>query len=72
MSGLKVEISWDSAHEIASNYLKDMTESLTMDYYKRKAGEGYAIFDIDPDADLKLLKEHIKAFETVLKYCGEN
>ena len=67
---MKVEfdLDYDEADRITVNSLKDLLGILENDLELRKAGTGMAIFDADKDKDVKLLKKHIKAFKTVLKY----
>jgi hypothetical protein len=67
---ITVEIDYDVADKIVVANLKAMLECLENDYELRKEGRGMAIFERDKDEDLKLLKKHIKSFETVLKYYG--
>ena len=68
---LTVEIDYEQADKLVTANLKSLLECLENDYELRKNGEGMAIFEIDKDKDLKLLKKHIKAFKTVIKYYGE-
>ena len=65
-----VEIDIDAADKITLSNLKEMLECLENDYELRKEDRGMAIFEKDKDEDLKILKEHIKAFKTVIKYYG--
>ena len=68
---ITVEIDYDEADKIVVANLSSMLECLENDYELRKEDRGMAIFEKDKDEDLKLLKKHIKAFKTVLKYYGE-
>lgn len=68
---LTVEIDYDAADKLVTANLKSMLECLQNDYELRKEGRGMAIFEVDKDKDLALLKKHIKSFKTVLKYYGE-
>ena len=65
-----VEIDIDAADKIVVANLSSMLELLENDYELRKEDRGMAIFEKDKDEDLKILKEHIKAFKTVIKYYG--
>lgn len=71
-NALTIELDYDQADKIVIQNLKSMLESLENDYELRKRGEGMVIFEHDKDKDLKLLKKHIKAFKTVLKYYGDD
>lgn len=66
-----VEIDYDQADKIVVANLSSMLECLEDDYELRKEDRGMAIFEVDKDKDLKILKKHIKSFKTVLKYYGE-
>lgn len=68
---LTVEIDYDQADKIVIQNLKSLMEGLEHDYELRKE-EGMAIFEYDKKEDLKILKKHIKAFKTVLKYYGDD
>ena len=65
---ITVEIDYDEADKIVVANLSSMLDCLENDYELRKDDRGMAIFDTDKDKDLKILKKHIKAFKTVLKY----
>ena len=67
---MKVEfdLDYDEADRITVNSLKDLLGILENDLELRKAGTGMSIFDTDKDKDVKLLKKHIKAFKTILRY----
>lgn len=67
---LTVELDYDQADKVVVANLKAMLECIKHDYELRKEGKGMAIFEHDKDKDLMLLKKHIKAFKTVLKYYG--
>ena len=67
---MKVEFDLDY-HEVDKITVKSLTDLLGLlenDLELRKAGTGMAIFDTDKDKDVKLLKKHIKAFKTILRY----
>ena len=70
-STLTVEIDYDQADKLVTQNLKALLECLEHDYEVRKEGEGMAIFERDKEKDLALIKKHIKAFKTVIKYYGE-
>ena len=65
---LEVDLDYDQADKIAVENLRALAANLQYDLRSRKEGTGMAIFDADKDKDIKLLKEHIKAFKTVIKY----
>lgn len=70
MHKVTVELDWDTVDNIIVAQLKDGLKSLQLDLENRKAGHGMAIFDKDRALDVAYMKEHIKAFETVIKYYG--
>lgn len=65
-----VELDWDTVDGIVKKELASLKNNLKEDLKRRKAGTGIAIFETDKDADVKLINEHIKAFDMVLKYYG--
>lgn len=67
---MKVEfdLDYEEIDKITVSSLKDLLGILENDLELRKSGNGMPIFDTDKDKDVKLLKKHIKAFKTVLKY----
>ena len=65
---IEIDIDYDEVDKIIVNSLKELRNLLENDLQLRKEGAGMAIFDTDKDKDVKLLKKHIKAFETVIKY----
>ena len=69
---LTVELDYDQADKIVIQNLKSLMEGLENDYELRKKGEGMVIFEHDKKEDLRILKKHIKAFKTVLKYYGDD
>ena len=69
-NAVTVELDMDAADKIVVANLSSMLELLENDYELRKEDRGMAIFEIDKDEDLKILKKHIKSFKTVLKYYG--
>jgi hypothetical protein len=67
---IDIDIDTDQVDKIVSKQLELMLESLEDDLERRKEGTGMSIFDSDLDTDVKIIKKHIKAFKTVLKYYG--
>jgi hypothetical protein len=65
-----VELDWDTVDNIVKKELISLKANLVEDLKKRKAGKGMAIFDTDKTTDVALIKEHIEAFDTILKYYG--
>ena len=65
-----VELDWDTVDNIVKQELVSLKSNLVEDLKKRKAGKGVAIFDTDKTTDVALIKEHIEAFDMVLKYYG--
>lgn len=65
-----VELDWDTVDNIVKQELASLKSNLVEDLKKRKAGKGMAIFDTDKTTDIALIKEHIEAFDMVLKYYG--
>ena len=64
-----VEIDIDAADKIVIANLNCMLECLEEDLNNRKESV-MAIFEHDKKKDIERLKEHIKAFKTVIKYYG--
>jgi hypothetical protein len=67
-----VELDWDTIDRITTCSMKSLVESLEADLEKRKDDTGMAIFEMDKESDIALMKKHIEAFKLVLKYYGEN
>ena len=67
-----VELDWDTVDGIVKQELRGLRENLRQDLRKRKDDEGVAIFDTDKKTDIALIKDHIEAFDTILRYYGEN
>jgi len=67
---VKIDIDIDQVDKIVSKQLEFLLKSLDDDLERRKEGRGMSIFDTDLDTDVKIMKKHIKAFKTVLKYYG--
>lgn len=66
-----VELDWDTVDGIVKQELRSMRDNLKQDLRKRKDDEGMAIFDTDKKTDIALMKDHIEAFDTILRYYGE-
>jgi hypothetical protein len=67
---VKIDIDIDQVDKIVCHQLEFLLKSLEDDLERRKEGTGVMIFDADLDVDVKIIKKHIKAFKTVLKYYG--
>jgi hypothetical protein len=65
-----VELDWDTVDNIVKQELASLKDNLEQDLKKRKKGTGMAIFDTDKTTDVALIKEHIEAFNVILKYYG--
>ena len=70
MKKVTVELDGDTVDAIIINELKDTLQSLEVDCKNRQAGHGFALFDMDRDADAAIMREHIRAFKLVLTYYG--
>lgn len=69
---MKIKIDFDDEQldDVLCAKLKSLMKLLQDDLKRRKEGTGMAIFDTDLDTDVKIMKDHIKAFKIVLKYYG--
>ena len=67
---IKVDFDDEQLDDVLCAKLKSLIKLLQDDLKRRKEGTGMAIFDTDLDTDVKIMKDHIKAFKTVLKYYG--
>ena len=67
---IKVDFYDEQLDDVLCAKLKSLMKLLEYDLKRRKEGAGMAIFDTDLDTDVKIMKDHIKAFKTVLKYYG--
>lgn len=65
-----VELDWDTVDNIVKQELASLKDNLEQDLKKRKKGTGMAIFDTDKTTDVALIKEHVEAFNLILKYYG--
>jgi hypothetical protein len=65
-----VELDWDTVDNIVKQELASLKDNLEQDLKKRKKGTGMAIFETDKEADIILIKEHIEAFNVILRYYG--
>jgi len=65
-----VELDWDTVDNIVKQELASLRANLKEDLKKRRAGKGMAIFETDKTLDVALIKEHIEAFDLILKYYG--
>ena len=71
MKKICIEISDDKLDSIVFEELKSALHNLADDCVRRQNDEGIAIFEVDKEKDLVIIKEHIRALETVLEYYGE-
>ena len=71
MQKVTVELDWETVDGIVKQELRNMRDNLKQDLRKRKDDEGIAIFDKDKKTDIALMKDHIEAFDTILRYYGE-
>jgi ribosomal protein S8 len=71
MRKVTVELDWDAVDSIVKQEMLSHRKNLKEDLKKRKNGTGIAIFDTDKTADVALIKEHIEAFNLILRYYGE-
>lgn len=65
-----VELNCDTVDDIIKQELISIQDNLIDDLRKREKGKGIAIFETDKTLDVALIKEHIEAFDLVLKYYG--
>ena len=70
MRKVTVELDWDAVDDIVRKGLRSLRNNLKDDLKKRKNGTGMAIFESDKTADIALIKEHIEAFNLILRYYG--
>jgi len=70
MTKVTVELDWDTVDGIVKKELLSTRNLLKEDLQKRKDGTGMAIFEKDKKKDIALMKDHIEAFETILRYYG--
>jgi hypothetical protein len=67
---LKIDFDEEQLDHLLYAKLKSLMKLLQYDLKRRKEGTGMSIFDTDLDTDVQIMKKHIKAFKTVLKYYG--
>jgi hypothetical protein len=67
---IKIDFDEEQLDKLLHAKLNSLMKLLQYDLNRRKEGTGMAIFDTDLDTDVKIMKNHIKAFKTVLKYYG--
>lgn len=71
MAKVTVELDYDAVDDIVKQQLRSLRDYLKDDLERRKEDNGMAIFEIDKEADIILMKEHIEAFNVILRYYGE-
>jgi len=67
---ITVELNCNTVDDIIKQELISIQDNLIDDLRKREKGKGTAIFETDKTLDVALIKEHIEAFDLVLKYYG--
>jgi len=70
VSKVTIEMEHEQVDAIMVSELKWHLETFRKDLERREKGEGMAIFDNDPKADVVYLNEYIEAFGLVLDYYG--
>jgi hypothetical protein len=70
MAKVTVELDYDAVDDIVKQQLRSLRDYLKDDLERRKEDNGMAIFEIDKEADIILMKEHIEAFNVILRYYG--
>ena len=70
MKKVTIQLDKDIFDAIIIGELRQTLELLEVDCEKRQAGHGFALFDMDRDADAAIMREHIRAFKLVLSYYG--
>jgi len=71
MAKVTVELDYDAVDDIVKQQLCSLRDNLKDDLERRKEDNGMAIFETDKEADIILMKEHIEAFNVILRYYGE-
>jgi hypothetical protein len=71
MAKVTVELDYDAVDDIVKQQLRSLRDNLKDDLERRKEDNGMAIFETDKEADIILMKEHIEAFNLILRYYGE-
>lgn len=71
MAKVMVELDYDAVDDIVKQQLRSLRDNLKDDLALRKKDKGMAIFDTDKTTDVALLKEHVEAFNLILRYYGE-
>lgn len=66
-----VELDYDTIDGIVKQQLRSLRDNLKDDLKRRKEGTGIAIFEVDKTTDISLIKEHVEAFNLILRYYGE-
>ena len=71
MAKVMVELDYDAVDDIVKQQLRSLRDNLKDDLALRKKDKGMAIFDTDKTTDVALIKEHVEAFNLILRYYGE-
>jgi hypothetical protein len=71
MAKVMVELDWDAVDDIVKQQLRSLRDNLKDDLERRKEDKGIAVFEVDKTTDIALIKEHVEAFNLILRYYGE-
>jgi len=71
-SNYTLRVAWEQVEHIIKQEMRFHVDDLTRQLRLRKEGESAGIFDLDKDKDILMIEEHIRSFERVLKYYGED
>jgi hypothetical protein len=71
MQKVTVELDWDTVDNVVVQQVTDARDDLIEQLEERKGnGNKGGVFDNNKKKDIILIKEHIDAFELVIKYFG--
>lgn len=68
LEDVKLEISSEVIEQLVLHELFNLHGSLTKDLEDREADVGFPVFERDREMDIAMLKGHLFAIETVLRY----
>jgi hypothetical protein len=71
MRKVTVELDWDAVDSIVKQEMLSHRKNLKDDLERRKEDKGIAVFEVDKTTDIALIKEHVEAFNLILRYYGE-
>ncbi len=66
-----IELDYDAVDDIVKQQLRSLRDNLKDDLKRRKEDTGMAIFDTNKTIDIALIKEHVEAFNVILRYYGD-